>query len=188
MQRTRDWITALSGASTAAVLIAWLSTGVNAQPAAAQPEVPANYAAHPAPDQPLPYSHKTHLALGLTCDTCHAGTQAGAQLGIPAAATCMSCHSAVAADRPAIQALARFAAAGDAIPWVRVYEVLPGVKWAHQPHLDAGVGCGACHGDVAALDALAMTTSVTAMASCIGCHEAHAAATSCATCHAWPIE
>jgi hypothetical protein len=46
--------------------------------------------------------------------------------------------------------------------------------------------CVMCHGNVAQLDAMAQTTSVVAMASCIGCHQAHNAGTACATCHAWP--
>jgi len=188
MQAMRSWTTALSSACAVGLLIAWLTAAIKAQPAATLAEVPPNYADHPAPVQPLPYSHKTHLALGLSCAICHTRTETSPQAGLPAAATCMSCHTSIAANRPAIQALAQFAAAGDPIPWVRVYEVLPGITWSHTPHLEAGVACGACHGDVAALDTLAMTTSVTAMASCIGCHEARAVATTCATCHAWPME
>lgn len=108
-------------------------------------------------------------------------------MGFPPTSTCMSCHGTVAADRPAIKKLAEFARSGEPIPWVRVYRVLPGVTWSHAPHLAAGVDCGACHGDVASLDRMAMTTSVVAMGSCLGCHEAHKVSTVCYTCHAWPV-
>lgn len=187
MSSNRNRRTARLGAALAACAAAsWAGLAVRAQSPAEQ-AVPDNYAAHPAPEQPIPYSHRTHVSLGLTCDTCHTGDEAGgAAMGIPATTTCMSCHSSVAADRPSIQRLAEFHAAGEAVPWVRVYEVLPGVTWSHAPHLTAGVGCGACHGRVAELDAMAMTTGVTAMASCIACHESRSASTDCATCHAWP--
>ncbi|HEY6946812.1 MAG TPA: hypothetical protein VI431_16865, partial [Candidatus Acidoferrum sp.] len=33
--------------------------------------VPDNPSEHPAPTQPIPYSHKKHLAFGLECKTCH---------------------------------------------------------------------------------------------------------------------
>ena len=95
--------------------------------------VPQNYAPHPAPEQPLPYSHRTHLELGLTCDTCHTGGQTTAQMGFPEARTCMSCHAAVAADSSAIQQLASYAASGETIPWTRVYEILPGVTTLLEP-------------------------------------------------------
>jgi hypothetical protein len=165
-----------------------LALGARAQEAGEDQEVPDNVAVHEAPEQPIPYSHKTHLALGLTCEMCHATTASNALMGFPATSTCMSCHNSIATDQPAIIELSNIANSGQPIPWQRVYRVLPGVTWAHQPHVEAGVQCGGCHGDVAQLDAMAMTTSVTSMASCLSCHEARAAETSCATCHAWPGE
>jgi hypothetical protein len=69
---------------------------------------------------------------------------------------------------------------------VRVYTVLPGVEWTHRRHIEAGMKCEACHGAVAQLDQMAMVTSVTAMGTCINCHQAHSAATTCVTCHQWP--
>ena len=45
----------------------------------------------------------------------------------------MSCHQAVAADRPAIQKLAALAEARDPIPWVRVYAMPDYVFWSHGP-------------------------------------------------------
>jgi hypothetical protein len=160
--------------------------GAQAQQAQSSIEVLENVAAHPAPSQPLPYSHRTHLALGLPCETCHTSPEPGAQMTFPATSTCMSCHLGVATDRPSIIRLKEYSDSGEIIPWNRVYAVLPGVTWSHEPHLAAGVQCGACHGDVAQFDEMSMATSVTAMASCISCHEAHDAPIDCVTCHAWP--
>ncbi|HJT89754.1 MAG TPA: cytochrome c3 family protein, partial [Bryobacteraceae bacterium] len=165
----------------------WVAALALACGAAAQ-QVPANVAIAAAPVQPLPYSHKTHLAQGLQCRTCHTNPDPGGQMTFPSTATCMSCHSRIAKGRPAIMKLAEFARSNQPIPWVRVYRITPGVTWSHRRHLQAGMQCAMCHGDVAQLSTMAETTAVTAMASCIGCHQAHNAATTCATCHAWPRE
>lgn len=178
---------AVLGVSFAVALLV-LALGVRAQQLAAIQHVPDNPTMHPAPQQPIPYSHQTHLALGLVCETCHANTAANAPMGYPESGTCMACHSTIGQDLPGVMQLAEFAAAGDPVPWTPVYQVLPGVTWDHQPHIAAGVDCGACHGDMTQMDVTAMTTGVTSMASCIGCHESHAADTACAVCHAWPLE
>ena len=158
------------------------------QPPAAKLEVPENSADHLAPAQPVPFSHKTHVARNLQCRVCHTNPEPGGMMTFPAVATCMGCHNTVASDRPAIQKLAGLAKSGQPIPWVRVYQVTPGVTWTHRKHLVAGMQCAMCHGDVGQLDAMAQTTSVTSMASCIGCHQSHKAPVVCQTCHAWPAE
>lgn len=162
--------------------------GVRAQQAAAVLQVPANPSAHPAPEQPVGYSHSTHVALGLTCETCHTSTAPDALMGYPQTGMCMGCHSSIGVDLPGVMRLAEYHASDEQVPWIRVYEVLPGVTWDHQPHVAVGVDCAACHGDMALANATAMTTSVTSMASCISCHQAHEADTACALCHAWPAE
>ena len=153
---------------------------------AVKQEVPANPAEHLPPAQPIPYSHKTHLALGLECKTCHTNPDPGKLMTFPATSTCMSCHNAVAKSKPAIQKLATFAKSQQDVPWVRVYAVLPGVNWTHRKHLDAGMKCETCHGQVGQTDAMSETMSVTTMGVCISCHKANNAPTVCQTCHAWP--
>jgi len=100
----------------------------------------------------------------------------------------MLCHSTVAADRPSIVRLAELAGSSQPVPWVRVYQVMPGVTWNHRAHLEAGIRCAMCHGDVTEDDAMAEVSSVAAMASCISCHAAHRASTACRTCHPWPAQ
>lgn len=149
-------------------------------------EVPDNPLQPSAPTQPLPYSHKTHLALGLQCQTCHSNPEPGRLMTFPATSTCMACHTTIAKDKPSIQKLATFAKSGEQIPWVRVYVVLQGVNWTHRKHLEAGMKCEMCHGQVAQLQAMAEITSVTTMVNCLNCHQAHNASTACQTCHSWP--
>jgi hypothetical protein len=154
----------------------------------AKQEVPDNPAPKAGPTQPIPFSHKTHLGLDLACEGCHSNPEPGKMMTFPATSVCMQCHEVVATNKPAIQKLTEFAKSGQAVPWVRVYEVTPGVNWAHRTHLQAGMRCVMCHGDVSKLDAMTQLTAVTSMASCIGCHQAHNAGTTCHTCHSWPAE
>jgi hypothetical protein len=157
-----------------------------AHPAARTPAkhmVPDNPSPHPAPEQPIPYSHKQHLAFGLQCKECHTNPEPGKLMTFPDTAKCMQCHVTIAKDKPSIQKIAEYAASKKEIPWVRVYKVLPGVAWTHRAHLDAGVKCETCHGDVAQLSAMSEVTSVTTMYSCLSCHEMNHAKTACETCH-----
>jgi cytochrome c5 len=135
------------------------------------------------PVQPIPYSHKKHLAMGLTCDLCHTNPEPGILMKFPETATCMGCHATVARDKPAIRKLAEYAKTKTPIPWVRVYVVLPGVSWNHRAHLQAGIKCEICHGQVDQLEVMARVTGVTAMFGCIDCHESHNARTACEICH-----
>lgn len=170
----------------AALLILPLLRALPAWSQEAKQQVPNNVALHPAPAQPIPYSHKTHLALGLKCQNCHTNPDPGNMMMFPATSKCMQCHTDVAKNTPAIQKLAEFANSGQAVPWVRVYQLTPGVNWSHRTHLQAGMQCVMCHGQVAQLSAMAEVTGVTSMASCIACHQSHNAPTVCHTCHSWP--
>ena len=185
-QRSRT--AALAAISLAAAFL--LAFSIRAQQPTAMPDakpiVPANLAEHQPPVQPIPYSHKLHLALGLECKTCHTNPDPGKLMTFPATSTCMSCHAAVAKNKPAIQKLAAFAKSQQDVPWVRVYTVLPGVNWTHRKHLDAGMKCETCHGQVAQMEAMSEVMSVTTMGVCIRCHAANNAPTVCQTCHAWP--
>jgi hypothetical protein len=149
-------------------------------------EVPNNPSEHAPPVQPIAYSHKKHLALGLQCATCHTNPEPGNLMTFPATATCMSCHTSVAKNRPQIQKLASFAKSRQPVPWVRVYTVLPGVRWTHRKHLAAGIKCETCHGQVSEIEAMLEVTSVTTMGVCLHCHSLHNAPTTCETCHVWP--
>lgn len=149
----------------------------------AKSAVPDNPSVHPAPVQPIPYSHKKHLALGMECKACHTNPEPGKLMTFPDTARCMQCHAAVAKDKPSIEKLAGYAKSKQAIPWVRVYMVLPGVAWSHRPHLQAGLSCETCHGQVRDMEQMSEVTSVTTMYVCLNCHELNHAKTACDTCH-----
>ena len=143
----------------------------------------------PAPQQPLPYSHKAHLALGLQCTECHTNPDHGRLMTFPDTATCMKCHASFGKNRPSIQKLIAYDKSKTTIPWVRIYTVLPGVKWSHRTHLDAGMKCEMCHGNVSQMQVMTNVKSVNTMVGCLDCHTLHNAPTTCTTCHpAWEPE
>ena len=148
--------------------------------------IPVNVAPHPEMEQPIPFSHRGHVVLGLQCSNCHASSANRGEMTLPAAATCMGCHAAVATDRPPIKKLAALAASDQPIQWARIYPLLAGVRFSHEPHLRSGVQCATCHGPVGDQTALSEMTSLTSMATCISCHQTLHVNTACATCHAWP--
>ena len=134
-----------------------------------------------AAEQPIPYSHKTHAALGLECAGCHTMPGKGEAAAFPAESTCMRCHTAVKKDSAAIQKLAEFAKKKEAVPWARIYK-LPNYVWfSHKIHAKAAA-CGKCHGDVAARDVMVKEKPID-MNSCMSCHDEHKASNECNLCH-----
>src|ERR1700682_2783279 len=63
--------------AAAFVLLAVGAARAQPPPAPAASAVQANLAPHPAPEQPLPYSHKTHIAMALPCQLCHTNPAPG---------------------------------------------------------------------------------------------------------------
>ena len=137
-----------------------------------------------AAGQPIAYSHKQHIALGLQCLDCHSSADVGAAATIPSVRKCMLCHAKIAAAKPEIKKLAEFASKKREVPWQRVYGFPPEslVKFQHAPHVRANVACATCHGD--------MTQATTAerlvkhtMGTCLSCHRQNKASEDCASCH-----
>jgi hypothetical protein len=118
-----------------------------------------------AQDQPIPYSHKTHLKMGLKCNECHTMPGKGEAATFPAESKCMTCHTAIKKESKHIQLLAEYAAKKEPVPWVRVYK-LPGFVWfSHKVHT-AVVDCAQCHGNVAESEVIKKEKPIT-MNACI---------------------
>lgn len=136
----------------------------------------------PAQQQPVPFSHKAHLALGLKCNSCHKNPDPGELMGYPPENFCMTCHQAVKADSPHIQKLAAAAKEKKPMPWVRIYQ-LPGyVYFSHRVHTQAGAACEKCHGPVRERAVITKEVSNN-MQFCMACHAASKARNECDTCH-----
>jgi len=134
--------------------------------------------------QPVEYSHKKHLALGLDCLDCHSGADVRARAGIPSVAKCMLCHQKLARDNSEVKKVIAYAAQNHEIPWERVYGFSPEalVRFQHAPHYQAHIACSTCHGDMTQATVAQRQVRHT-MGSCLNCHRQNHASEDCATCH-----
>lgn len=135
-------------------------------------------------EQPIAYSHKQHIALGLACLDCHSTADTAAAATIPSVTKCMLCHAKVAVDKPEIQKMSAFAKSRREIPWQRVYgfSTEASVRFQHAPHVRAGVQCATCHGDMAQATT-AQPLVKHNMGTCLSCHRKNKASEDCITCH-----
>lgn len=135
------------------------------------------------PQQPVAFSHKTHAGdHAIDCRFCHRQASVATTAGIPDVETCRSCHLFIAKDHPEVKKLLDFWERREAIPWVRVYHLPDHVYFPHRMHLQAGIGCGHCHGEVAGMDRVSRKASLK-MGWCLDCHRDHQASIDCWSCH-----
>jgi len=126
--------------------------------------------AETAPDQPVPFSHDHHVGgLGLDCQYCHGSAEDASFAGIPPTHTCMTCHSQVWTNAELLAPVRESYESGEPLEWTRVYNLPEFVKFSHEAHTSAGVGCETCHGRV---DRMPLTRQVRplTMEWCLDCH------------------
>jgi hypothetical protein len=185
---TRDIRATIHGAPAgcmrfAGVVVSFLLAGVLGAQVSRTPPKPKPFTEGPPVGQPIPYSHKTHVAFGLKCIECHEARPPGDYAGFPAESMCMACHVAIKKDSPHIKRLAEAAAAKTRIRWNRVYVMKEFVYFSHDRHFrKGGVDCIECHGAVASRDVL-FQEKPTDMYSCMKCHEQRKAPNQCDVCH-----
>ena len=123
-----------------------------------------------SPEQPIAFPHPVHVnTLQMNCLFCHYTADKSPDPGMPAVSTCMGCHTVVAAGRPEIQKLKAFADSGRAVPWVRIHKVPEYVHFPHQRHVNSGVTCQSCHGQVQNMPRVQRYASLN-MGWCVNCH------------------
>ena len=145
---------------------------------------------HPlAPEQPLAFNHELHAGKkAIACTTCHGGAEGRARAGLPAFATCLSCHMQPQGDPPSrAEAEVRRLAALPVPPrWIQVTRNPGHVYFSHRAHVTlAQMSCAACHGDVTQWRAPPREPEerLQRMAACQACHRREEARLGCATCH-----
>jgi hypothetical protein len=123
-----------------------------------------------AVQQPVPFSHQLHNGvLGVDCRYCHVSVADSAFANIPATETCMSCHSQVATNSPLLEPVRQSYATGEPIAWVKVHDVPDFVYFNHSIHVNKGVGCSTCHGQVNNMPVVWQTQAFY-MGWCLNCH------------------
>jgi hypothetical protein len=124
------------------------------------------------PKQPVAFSHKVHNEqLGIDCRYCHNNVDKSWFSNIPAASTCMNCHSLVLKDDPRLALIRESYSSGKPIPWVQVHKVPDYVYFNHSVHVNRGISCVHCHGEVNQMDEVQHAQPLS-MSFCLDCHRA----------------
>jgi hypothetical protein len=127
------------------------------------------------PVQPVAFSHAIHVdQLGMDCRYCHSGVEKSWFSNIPAAGTCMNCHSQVLKDDPRLALVRDSAATGRPIPWVQIHRTPEYVYFNHSVHVTRGISCVSCHGQVNQMDEVYRAKPLS-MSFCLECHRNPAA-------------
>ena len=136
-----------------------------------------------APEQPLPFSHALHAGeMKIECAYCHVGIEKSKHATIPAMNVCMNCHKVVKPNSPHIQKLKENYNSDTALEWIKVHDLPDHVRFSHARHINAGVNCTSCHGDVANMEKITQVKSLS-MGFCVDCHKEHNAPIDCQGCH-----
>ena len=144
------------------------------------------------PTQPIAFPHTTHVTeAGIDCQFCHRTVSTDEAASIPAVAQCQFCHdfgkidgSASTSDTAQTEIAKLFDEAGNAqaVNWVRVHRVPDHVQFVHAPHIQNGISCSTCHGDIGNMEVVEQVRNLK-MRDCVDCHRDNNAPTDCTTCH-----
>lgn len=123
-----------------------------------------------APVQPVPFDHSLHAGqLGIDCRYCHTSVEKSGTSSVPAAQTCMNCHSIVKSTSPLLEVVRQSYATGEPVPWVKIHQVPDYVYFNHSVHVNRGVSCVECHGKVNEMSVVHQDKPHS-MSWCLDCH------------------
>jgi hypothetical protein len=150
------------GAVFALALAAWLLGAVVRSPYATSAGV--------IKEQPVPFSHKHHVAdVGIDCRYCHTSVEESPFAGIPPTETCMNCHSFVWAQSAMLAPVRDSYRDGKPLVWNRVNDLPNYAYFDHSIHVNKGVACTTCHGPVGEMP-LMYREATLLMEWCLECH------------------
>lgn len=122
------------------------------------------------PVQPVPFEHSLHVGqLGIDCRYCHSSVEKSGTSSVPAAQTCMNCHSQIKTTSPLLEVVRESYKTGDAVPWVKIHQTPDYVYFNHSVHVNRGVSCVECHGKVNEMSKVYHAKSHS-MSFCLDCH------------------
>lgn len=121
-------------------------------------------------NQPVLFSHKHHVkGLGIDCRYCHTSVETSWFAGMPPTETCMTCHSQIWRDSPTLEPVRMSLQTNMPIPWNRVNKLPDFVYFDHSIHVQKGIGCSTCHGQVDLMPLMWKVHSLQ-MWWCLDCH------------------
>jgi hypothetical protein len=122
------------------------------------------------PVQPVAFSHAIHAdQLGLDCRYCHNAVERAWYSNIPASSVCMNCHNQVLKDDPKLALVRESYQSGQPIPWVQIHKLPDYVFFNHSVHVNRGVSCVECHGQINKMDEVYHAKPLS-MSFCLDCH------------------
>jgi hypothetical protein len=122
------------------------------------------------PVQPVPFDHSLHAGqLGMDCRYCHASVEKSGTSSVPAAQTCMNCHSIIKTTSPLLEVVRQSYATGEPVPWVKIHQNPDYVYFNHSVHVARGVSCVECHGKVNEMQVV-QQDKPHSMSWCLDCH------------------
>ena len=144
-------------------------------------------------EQPFPFNHKLHAGTReIDCKYCHRGVEKGSSAGVPSVSDCWSCHQNLLGKgsageevikRPNVKRLLKdYVEQKKEINWYKVYDMPEHVKFPHRAHINAGLDCTACHGNLKEQEVVRMQQKPH-MGWCIECHRQKNAPVDCSVCH-----
>ncbi len=123
-----------------------------------------------SPHQPVPFSHRMlAMQLGMDCRYCHSTVETDGFAAIPSTQICMNCHASIKAESPLVAPLRDAYTGGEPIRWTKVHDLPDFAYFNHAAHINKGVGCASCHGQIASMDVVTQNQPLS-MAWCLSCH------------------
>jgi hypothetical protein len=189
--------TVLLGIAALALVGGLMSFALAHGQGAMQPGEPVSEVIFPEQEIPLNFSHSLHLSKAdLSCDDCHENapdSQSSLDNLIPTEEACDGCHpidrdqpdKQTAAGKPPARCVACHQGFDAKTGFVaRVKIPSPNLKFNHKRHVDKGVSCETCHGDLKK-DKVGLATreQLPKMGLCLTCHDNKEAPDQCSTCH-----
>ncbi len=152
--------------------------------------------------QPILFPHNIHAGSAqgennMDCQYCHFSAERSVDAGLPSVQACWGCHQVIPGRTPQAQTeiakIQEYVNSGESIPWVRIYKISDHAHFPHMRHINAGLECQQCHGEVQTMGVLTERDPVWGgdnMGWCIDCHRqpdpntgAAQASVDCAVCH-----
>ncbi len=122
------------------------------------------------PEQPVPYSHELHAGrLGIDCRYCHNTVDSNAFAALPPTQTCMNCHTSIRPDSVNLKPVRDSWESGKPIEWVKVHDLPDFAYFNHSAHVNKGVGCNTCHGQIDQMPVVYQDKELS-MSWCLDCH------------------
>jgi hypothetical protein len=133
--------------------------------------------------QPIKFSHKIHAGkYEISCLYCHTYANRSPYAGIPSVQRCIGCHKVIGLNRPEVKKIHEYWSKKKSIPWIRIYNIPDFVYFTHRRHVNSGVKCKTCHGEVEKMDIIKRFTSLK-MGWCLKCHKKNNVSIDCIVCH-----